>query len=69
MNYVNTNRINNFIYMYSIPNNEENFNKLKHVVEERGFIIYKKNLYMIDNCRVVEEDPYGITVEIDLFEH
>ena len=29
----------------------------------------KKNLYMIDNCRVVEEDPSGITVEIDLFEH
>ena len=28
--------------MYSIPYNKENFNKLKHVVKERGFIIYKK---------------------------
>lgn len=24
---------------------------------------------MIDNCRVVEEDSSGTTVEIDLFEH
>ena len=42
MNYVNTNRINNFLYIHSIPNNEENFNKLKHAIEERDFIIYKK---------------------------
>ena len=24
---------------------------------------------MVDNCRIVEEDSSGITVEIDLFEH
>ena len=24
---------------------------------------------MVDNCRIVEEDVSGITVEIDLFEH
>ena len=24
---------------------------------------------MVDNCRIVEEDSLGITMEIDLFEH
>ena len=24
---------------------------------------------MVDNCRIVEEDSPGITVEFDLFEH
>ena len=42
MNYVNTNRINNFFYMYSIKNTEENFKKLEEVIEERKFIICRK---------------------------
>ena len=28
MNHVNNNQINNYIYMYGIQNNEENFNKI-----------------------------------------
>ena len=55
--------------MYNIQNTEENFKKLEHVIEKRGFTIYKQILYMADNCRIVEEDSLGITVEIDLFEH
>ena len=69
MNYVNTNRINNFFYMYSIKNIEEDFKKLEEVIEERKFIIYHKILYMIDNCRIIEEDSSGIIIEIDLLEH
>ena len=69
MNYVNTNRINNFFYMYNIQNTEENIKKLEHVIEKRDFTIYKQILYMFDNCRIVEEDSSGIAVEIDLFEH
>ena len=69
MNYVNTNRIKNFIYMYNIQNTEDNFKKLEHVIEKRDFTIYKQILYMVDNCRIVEEDSSGITMEIDLFEH
>ena len=69
MNYVNTNRINNFFYMYSIKNIEEDFKKLEEVIEERKFIIYRKILYMIDNCRIIEEDSSGIIIEIDLLEH
>ena len=68
-NYVNTNRINNFIYMYNIQNTEENFKKLEHVTEKRDFTIYKQILYTVDNCKIVEEDSSGITVEIDLFKH
>ena len=65
MNHVNTNRINNFLYMYSIENTEENFKKLREVIEERNFIIYHKILDMINNCRIIEEDSTGITNEID----
>ena len=69
MNHLNTNRINNFLYMYSIKNTEENFKKLREVIEERNFIIYRKILYMINNCQIIEEDSTGITIEIDLLEH
>ena len=37
MNYVNTNRIKNFIYMYNIQNTEDNFKKLEHVIEKKRF--------------------------------
>ena len=40
MNYVNTNRINNFIYMYNIQNTKENLKKL----EKR---YWKKRFYYI----------------------
>ena len=69
MNHLNANRINNFLYMYSIKNTEENFKKLREVIEERYFIIYCKILYMINNCRIIEEDSTGITVEIDMLVH
>ena len=68
MNYVNKNRINNFIYMYNIQNTEEKFQKLEHIFT-RDFTIYKEILYMVNNCKIMEEDSLGITVEIDLFEH
>ena len=78
------NRINNFLYMYNIKNTEENFKKLREVIEKRNYIIYRKVWYMIHkrnyiiyrkvwymihNCQIIEEDSTGITVEIDLLEH
>ena len=54
--------------MYSIENTEENFKKLREVIEERNFIIYRKILYMINNCQIIEEDSTGITFVIDLLE-
>ena len=55
--------------MFGIENTEENFEKLREVIKERNFIIYRRVLYMIDNCRVIEEDSTGIIIEIDLIEH
>ena len=70
MNHVNTNRINNYFYiMYGIRNTEENFEKLREVIKEIHFIIYRRIFYMIDNCQIREEDSTGITIAIDLFEH
>ena len=69
MNDVNRNRINNYLYRYSIKNNEENFNKIAEVITKRECFVYWKILYIINNCRVVEEDSGSITVEIDLVEH
>ena len=51
--------------MYGIENTEENFEKLREVIKEINFIIYRTILYMIEN----EEDSAGITIELDLFEH
>ena len=55
--------------MYSIKNTEENFKKLEEVIEERKFITYRKVLYMIQNCQIIEEDSTGIIIEINLIEH
>ena len=69
MNHENINRINNYIYRYSIKDTAENFNKIAEVITKREFYIYRKILYIIDNCCVVEEDSTQITVEICLDEH
>ena len=69
MNHVNTNRINNYIYRYRIKDTKENFNKIGEVITQREFYVYRKILYMIDNCRIIEEDSTGIMVEICLEEH
>ena len=39
------------------------------VITQRKFYIFRAILYIVDNCRIVEEDPTGITVEICLNEH
>ena len=69
MNYVNTNRINNLLSRYCIENTEENFKKLEHVIEKKDFTVYKQILYMIDKCKITEEDSVGIVIEINLSEH
>ena len=69
MNDVNGNRINNYLYCYSIENNEESFNKIAEVITKREYFVYQNILYIINNCRVVEENSGSITVEIDLVEH
>ena len=69
MNHVDRSRIHNFMYRYRIKDNEENFNKIGEVITQRKFYIYRKILYIIDNCHIVEEDSTGIAVEICLNEH
>ena len=68
MNHVDRNWINNFIYRCRIKETTENFNKFAEVITKRKFYIYCTILYIIDNCRIVE-DSTGITVEICLDEH
>ena len=69
MNHVERNRINNFIYRYRITDTAENFNKIREVIKQRKFYIYRTILYIIDNWRIAEEDSTGITVEVCLDEH
>ena len=69
MNHVDRNRIHNFKYWYLIKDIEENFNKIGEVIAERKFYFYRKILYIIDNCHIVEEDSTRITVEICLNKH
>ena len=69
MEHVDRNRIHNYIYKYGIQHTEENFNKIGEVIKQRKFFIFRKILYIVDNCRIIEEDSTGITIEIDLVEH
>ena len=69
MNNVNRKKVNNCIFLYNIRDNEENFLKIAKVVNKREYTIYRQILYIIDNCRIIEEDSSSITVEIDLIEH
>ena len=66
MNHVERNRIHNLMYQYHIKDTEENFNKIEEVIAERKFYIYRKILYIIDNCCIVEKDSTRITFEICL---
>ena len=69
MNHVNRNKFHNyFIYIVS-KKQRKILKKLEEVIENREFIIYRKLLYIIDNCPIVEEDSSGITIEIDILEH
>ena len=69
MNNANRKKVNNCIFLYNIQDNEENFLKIAKVVNKREYTIYRQILYIIDNCRIIEEDSSSITVEIDLIEH
>ena len=69
MNNLNRNKVNNYSYLYNIQDNEENFKKIAEVVNKREYTIYRQILYIINNCRIIEEDSSSITVEIDLIEH
>ena len=68
MNNVNRNRINNYIYHYSIED-KVHFNKLAEVINKKEYYIFEAILYIIENCQIIEEDSGSITVEIDLLEH
>ena len=68
MNNVNRNKVHNHIYLCNIQDNVENFLKIAEVVNKREYAVYRQILYIIDNCRIVEEDSSSITVEIDLTE-
>ena len=69
MNHVERNRIHNFIYRYRIKDTKKKFNKIGEVVAQKKFYIYRKTFYIVNNCRIVEEDLTRITVEICLNEH
>ena len=66
---VNRNRINSYLYCYSIENNKESFNKLAQVITKRKFFAYQNFFYLIDNYRIVCEDSNSIIIEIDLNQH
>ena len=69
LNNVDRNHLNCYIYRYNIQDREKSFNKLAEVIKKREYYVYKVILYIINNCRVIEEDSGSITVEIDLLEH
>ena len=45
MNYINTNRINNFIYMYNIQNIEDNFKNWNTLLKKQ-ILLYTNRFYI-----------------------
>ena len=64
MEDVQKNQISNIMYQYGIENNAENFNKLAMVINQKEYYIYKEIFTLLENCRIVTENSYSITIEI-----
>ena len=64
MEDVQKNQISNIMYQYGIENNAENFNKLAMVINQKEYYIQKGFFILLENCRIVTENSYSITIEI-----
>ena len=65
MDNVNINRIKNYLSRYGIEENEDNFKKLKNVIEKKEYYIYEQIVELIEDCRIVVKNNSGIIIEID----
>ena len=64
MDDVLKNQISNIMYQYGLENNAENFNKLAMVINQKEYYIQKGFFILLENCRIVTENSYSITIEI-----
>ena len=62
MDNVQKNRLSNIMYRYGIEKNSENFNKLAIVIKQKEYVIYKENLTLLENCRIVTENSHSIAI-------
>ena len=65
MDNVNKNKIHNYFYRYGIKETKENFEKLANVINKNKYLIYEQIFNLIENCRIINDDNYGLIIEID----
>ena len=44
---------------------KENFEKLANVINENKYLIYEQIFNLIENWRIINDDNYGLIIEID----
>ena len=62
---VSENKIHNYFYQYRIKETKENFEKLANVINKNKYLIYEQIFNLIENCRIINDDNYGLIIEID----
>ena len=65
MNNQTKNCSSNLMYCYGIIKNSENFDRLAEEVDKKEYFIYRKIFLLLENCRIVNENAYCLTAEID----
>ena len=54
-----------YFYRYGIKETKENFEKLANVINKNKYLIYEQIFNLIENCRIINDDNYGLIIEID----
>ena len=47
----------------------DNFNQLAEVIYQKEYVIYRKILLILENCRIINENLLSITAKIDSEEY
>ena len=61
---VTKNRISNIMYRYGIKENMDNFNKIAEHINGKQIDLCKTIFLILENCIVVNENSFSLTIEI-----
>ena len=59
----------NVLYEYDIIRNQENFGKIRAVIDQKDYYVWKEIRKIVENCRIIHDDNTGLNFEIDLDVH
>ena len=62
---VNKSKIHSYFYQYGIKETKENFEKLANVINKNKYLIHEQIFKLIENCQIINNNNYGLIMEID----